>query len=758
MHYLQKYIFISIVFLYIFPAFAVAQKMSSQGKALLPVPQQSQFTGNTFALNQSWTMNTDGLDKNIPGVLSLQQELLTRFNLTLQIGTGKQHVISLMVRDGAVQIGQTTDTNRSALLRQAYRIELTTNKIELVANAPQGLFYAVQSLLQLLKFNEKKISFPEGSLTDWPDMNLRIIYWDDAHHLEKMEVLKREIKQASFYKINGFAIKLEGHFQFSSAAPIVEPYALSAAQFQELTDYAAIHYVQLIPYLDAPAHVSFILKHPEYKDLRAFPNSNYEFSVTNPKTFELLSGMFKELIDANKGVDYVFLSNDEAYYTGKAADEIDSARALGGNGKLLAHFISRMADTLKQLGRKVIFWGEYPMTVDDIKKLSPHLIDGEYDSTWAAAIKERGIGQLVYTSTQGEEPLFPNYYPLPPEKTLHDENARLSARVPDLEKTIGHAVDEKKSVIAGIIVAGWADAGLHPQTFWLGYATGAALAWNHSGAGADELTERFYTTFYGTKNADIKKVYELMSRQAQFYEDSWEWMDSDLRTPIFGNHLTVYPVPKPARDQRLMMLPVPDANNLSLKSNWADSNDKRLQLAQSFLKESDELMLLLRKLNGRVNNQYNIQVIKTVADVCRQNIRMLLDLKKIHELLASASKAAVNNPANAIQLIDQSLDLSTIIKRERNHVLDSLTMVWYKDWLPLVKEANGRIYLQSVDDVKDHRPIRTSDMSYLIYRELNYPLDKWAEETLSARNTFARRHSLKQRVFNLMWKHYSTLH
>ena len=60
--------------------------------------------------------------------------------------------------------------------------------------------------------------------------------------------------------------------------------------------------------------------------------------------------MFKELIDANKGVEYVFLSNDEAYYTGKAPNEIDSAKSLGGNGKLLAQFISRMADTLKQYG------------------------------------------------------------------------------------------------------------------------------------------------------------------------------------------------------------------------------------------------------------------------------------------------------------------------------------------------------------------------------------------------------------------------
>jgi len=41
-------------------------------------------------------------------------------------------------------------------------------------------------------------------------------------------------------------------------------------ELQELTDFALHYHVQLIPYLDAPGHVAFILKHPEYAALRAF--------------------------------------------------------------------------------------------------------------------------------------------------------------------------------------------------------------------------------------------------------------------------------------------------------------------------------------------------------------------------------------------------------------------------------------------------------------------------------------------------------
>ncbi len=70
-------------------------------------------------------------------------------------------------------------------------------------------------------------------------------------------------------------------------------------------------------------------------------------------------------------------------------------------------------------------------------------------------------------------------------------------------------------------------------------------------------------------------------------------------------------------------------------------------------------------------------------------------------------------------------------------------------------------YLYASLSEKDKRivtvgmPLRTAGMSYLIYRELMYPLDKWTYEIVKTRNKFARRHSLKQRDFNLKWKDYS---
>ena len=96
--------------------------------------------------------------------------------------------------------------------------------------------------------------------------------------------------------------------------------------------------------------------------------------------------------------------------------------------------------------------------------------------------------------------------------------------------------------------------------------------------------------------------------------------------------------------------------------------------------------------------------------------------------------------------MDEALDAARRIWLRRNQAYHEAVAVWYRSWFPRVLEANGRRYLDQVDDVKDHRPVRTVDMSYLIYPELMYPLGEWAAGTESARNQFAQASRVLRRV------------
>ena len=736
--------------------------LASAGYAVLPVPQKVILMGKDIALDGEWQLELEGgvKEKDV-AVESLKEGLATRFHRSLAArhsARSESGVIRMALKPNSLSIGQANDRDKAALAEQAYRLTLGPKTVTVAANAAPGLFYGVQTLLQLIRRREERLWLPEGEIVDWPDLQLRAIYWDDAHHLERLDVLKQAVRQAAFFKINGFAIKLEGHFQYKSAPATVEPYALTPLELQELTDFALHYHVQLIPYLDAPGHVAFILKHPEYAALRAFADSNYEFCVTNPETYKLLFGMYDDLLDATKGSRYFILSTDEPYYVGMASsaqcEEARRARELGSVGKLLAEFVTKASNYLHDRGRTVWFWGEYPLTPDDVASLPSHIVSGEvHGNEFDSAFKKRGIRQLVYTSTEGEEPLFPDYYILPSTRRLHPKSPD-HGRVTEMFNRISFTSARQQSDLMGTIVAGWADAGLHPETFWLGYATGPAAAWHPASTSPAELTNSFYDLFYGPSARNMGRLYQLMSEQAQVWDDTWEDMASSARTPIWGNSDKIFNPPKPASDQTLPLLPVPSAGDLAIGYDWKQENSRRLEIATAALPENDELLDLLYANFERVrDNRYSLEVFLSIVELYRQNLEMILDLGEISDRLKAAQTAAgKGDGGEALATLDEALNTAAGIQRRRNRALQDATTTWYRTWFPRVAEANGRRYLDQLDNVKDHRPVRTVDMSYLSYRELLYPLGDWAARTLEARNEYARAHQLPVRTLKLNWK------
>ena len=748
---------------------AAVSPLFARGYTVVPEPQKVGLGDRDFRLSDHLALRLEaGVKASDGAVEALRQDLEARFGVRLErqakptgLETGAPGApsIRLAIIPKSVEIGDATDSDKEAVAQQAYKLELAAEAIRISANASPGLFYGVQTLIQLIKRRDGALWLPEGRIEDWPDLRYRAIYWDDAHHLDRPDYLKRAVRQAAFFKINGFVIKLEGHFQYKSAPALVEPYALSAAEFQELTDYGLRYHVQVIPYLDSPAHIAFILKHPAYARLRAFPQSNYELCVTNPDSYKLLFGMFQDLLDANKGVNYFYLSTDEAYYIGLAdnsqCNETARAKELGSVGKVLAEFLTKAAGYLHDRGRTVIFWGEYPLKPDDITSLPKYLVNGEtYGPAFDPLFKAHGIRSMIYSSTQGEEKLFPSYYPPTSSRRLRPgPSAGDHERVADNFRAISFSPARKQAEIIGMVNAGWADMGLHPETFWLGYVASTAAGWHPASPQPEETMSAFYTLFYGEGATGVGRIYQLMSRQAQFFADSWDTAPSKARKPIFGNSDHIWDPPRPARDQTLPLPSVPSPENLTIASKWTEENQKRLELAAELVTENEELLGLLYSNLPRVEfNRYNLEVFVSVAQLCRQNLRLLQSLAAIDRQLEAAQAAAAKGDARqATAALDRALDLALAIKDQRNRALHDTVETWYKSWFPRLAEANGRRFLHELDDVKDHLPDRTVDMSFLVYRQLLLPFGDWHDKVQSARNDYAKKHDLPARQSALNW-------
>lgn len=720
-------------------------KLAERGFTVIPEPQQVQLESTDLRFGSAFSVQRDArLDPGDDALESLRDHMEERFGLAPASSGGT--AVQFEIRPGSVTPGRVLDSDTAAIAEQAYSLQIGPAGVRLVANAPAGLFYAVQTLVQLLRSRDGALWLPRGQITDWPDLHLRHIYWDDAHHLDRLPELKRAIRQAAFFKINGFALKLEGHFQFRSVPAAVEPWALTPAEYQELTDYALRRHVQLIPYLDGPGHLAFLLKHPEFARFRSFQDGNYELCAANPEAVKLLSAMFQDLTDANRGGRFVYFSTDEPYYVGLADNaqcrEKPLAERAGSVGRLLAQFIAQVADPLHAKGRTVIFWGEYQLVPGDIGSLPPYLVNGEvYGPAFDPLFRARGIRQMVYTSTQGEERMFPEYFSLPNARLLHPVPSPVD-RLGDGFREISFQPARGRADLMGAVVAGWADTGLHPETFWLGYATITAAGWHPGTPSRQEAAAAFYHLFYGEGAVNMDRIYQLMSQQARFWSDSWEWGPS-TRKPLFGNSYSIFNPRRPVRDQTLSLPPAPGPD-LGFDPSWSKANARRLELAEGFLADNDELLALLHENSGRVTlNRYNLEVYVSIAHLYRQNLEMLLDTSRICRLLESARDTAREpRAAAALESLDRALDLAGHIRQQRNSVLRDATATWEKSWYPRVAAANGRKFLHDLDDVKDHPGDRTIDLRYLIQREFDLPFGAWVESIRAARNSFAAAHSL----------------
>ena len=478
--------------------------------------------------------------------------------------------------------------------------------------------------------------------------------------------------------------------------------------------------------------------------------------------------MYQDLLDANKGVKYFYLSTDEPYYLGLAhnaqCNEADLAKQLGSVGQVFARFVNKSGGYLHDHGREVIFWGEYPMKPSDLSSLPPYVINGEvYGPAYDKAFHQRGIKQMIFTSAVGEERMFPDYSILSKSERLHGpsnnefEDNPTSPRVGDIMDKISFDSSRVNTSVIGEIDAGWADEGMNPETFWLGYIAGVAAGWHPGSPSPSELSSTFYSLFYGAKIADMNRIYQLMSDQAQYWNDSWDLVESKARKPIWGSYYAIFNPPHPAHDQTLPLPPAPNGN-LDYSSTWSKDNARRLALASQAEQQYQVLMGMLHENIQRAQfNRYNLQVYITIADLCHQNFSMIAGIHRMDEDLASASQVKDKDPKAAVNQMDGALDIATSIWQQRNEVLENSAATWDESWFPRVEDANGRHFLHELDDVKDHLPDRTVDMTYLVYREKILPFGQWVNAIADARNQFAAAHNLPARNYHLAWQDFKAV-
>lgn len=242
---------------------------------------------------------------------------------------------------------------------QAYIIKITPRKIELRATTEQGLFYARQSLNQIIKYqrittNKSDFEIPCMTVTDWPALEYRG-WMDDISRgpIPTVEFIKKGIRTLAAYKMNFLQLYTEHVFKLKSHPDIAPADGLTAQEIKELTEYAKQYHVEFMGNQQCFAHAEKTLRIPFYYDEIGDTKDN--FDPSNPKTYEFLEDVFDEVAPAYESRYFnINCDETEGLGSGKAKEYVEK---IGKDEAYCAH-INKVYDILKKHGKTVMMWGD----------------------------------------------------------------------------------------------------------------------------------------------------------------------------------------------------------------------------------------------------------------------------------------------------------------------------------------------------------------------------------------------------------------
>lgn len=371
---------------------------------VIPQPESVKiFKDKYFELTQETVIVSDAKDSEMQKLVNyLVHHLSPGTGLTFQQSSviEKKKPYILLKRNVSVD---------SALKPDGYALSVTPEGVLLSANDGAGVFYGIQTLLQLLPTEiESSIPIrrmwfiPCVEIKDSPRFAWRGLMLDVSRHfMTKQEVIDY-IDLLARYKMNvfhwhltddqGWRIEIKSYPKLTEVGSrrvgrtgivwnVDKPKAGEIASdsgyytqddIREVIAYAAERYVTVVPEIDAPGHfLAALTAYPELacKPAPFFVANGCKFfgeiqntvCVGNEKVYSFMDSVLSE-VAALFPSEYIHIGGDEAikkYWLEcpKCQGVVSDSDRKDGE-KIQSYFIHRMASLIKNKGKKMIGWDE----------------------------------------------------------------------------------------------------------------------------------------------------------------------------------------------------------------------------------------------------------------------------------------------------------------------------------------------------------------------------------------------------------------
>ena len=357
--------------------FASCTKEEQRTLSVIPAPLKVELQQEVFSLNSETGLYIDASE----GDKKILEDYLVASSMNLKPVIAEEgHNVVLK------QVAELPEVNSS----EGYVLTVTPDQVLIRATSGAGLFYGVQTMLQMA--DEKEL--PVGVITDEPRFAYRGFMMDVSRHFFNKEFIKKQMDALAYYKLNrlhlhltdaaGWRLEIKKYPRLTEFAawrefPTWKEWWNNGRRYEEegskdahggyytqddireLVAYAQERFITVIPEIEMPAHSEEVLTaYPELSCTHE-PYKQADFCVGNEKTFEFLENVLTEVMELFPS-EYIHIGGDEA---GKAAwptCKLCQARmkkeGLKDVNELQSYLIHRIEVFLNAHGRKLLGWDE----------------------------------------------------------------------------------------------------------------------------------------------------------------------------------------------------------------------------------------------------------------------------------------------------------------------------------------------------------------------------------------------------------------
>lgn len=377
---------------------------SDQQKApsVIPEPVQMQVRDGTFVIDRKTVILLNNDRDDITNIATqLKQEIDSGIGSNIEIRNQTENSSDKNVITFSLEDSQAFENP------EGYSLNVDRQKVSIKASKPAGLFYGMQTLLQLMPEQIYQSDYtlvpqntdweiPSVEIQDYPRFKYRGMHLDVGRHFFPVEFIKKYIDLMAMHKMNrfhwhltedqGWRLEIQQYPKLTEVgawrdSTLVGHYGsgifdgeryggyYTQDEVREIVEYAQQRHITVVPEIEMPGHASAALA--AYPEFGCVERKDYQVKTTwgifediycpSEQTFFFLENLLVEVMELFPG-EYIHIGGDEApkkqWEESELAQQVIEREELEDEEELQSYFITRIEQFLNENRRQIIGWDE----------------------------------------------------------------------------------------------------------------------------------------------------------------------------------------------------------------------------------------------------------------------------------------------------------------------------------------------------------------------------------------------------------------